>query len=215
MIKLTKNAEPDILTDNKAAWTIELLGYIARNEKVPSSLSNRYNHNDIKDELRNECLNKCMYCESPIAHVSYEHIEHIKPKAKTKFPALTFEWINLGLACPVCNMNKGDEYDNHLPIINPYTENPSDFIFALGHFLYHRPANTKGELTKRQLKLNRPELIERRQERLESISRLIDKYHSETNLTLKQAIRSEIEIEIEEDKPYSLCAKSIFDAMMS
>ena len=112
-------------------------------------------------------------------------------------------------------MNKGDEYDNNLPIINPYIENPSDFIFALGHFLYHKPANSKGELTKRQLKLNRPELLERRQERLESISRLIDKYHSETNLTLKQAIRVEIEIEIEDDKPYSLCAKSIFEAMMN
>jgi 5-methylcytosine-specific restriction endonuclease McrA len=215
MIKINKRPEPNILTVNKAAWTAELLGYIGRNEKVPSNVSNRYNQNDIKDELRNECSNKCMYCESPVAHVSYEHIDHIKPKAKTKFPELTFEWTNLGLACPVCNMNKGDEYDNNLPIINPYIENPSDFILALGHFLYHKPANTKGELTKRQLKLNRPELLERRQERLESISRLIDKYHSETNLTLKQAIRAEIEIEIEDDKPYSLCAKSIFEAMMN
>ena len=204
-----------MLTINKATWTTELLGYIGRNEKVPSNVANRYNHNDIKSELRNECSNKCMYCESPVAHVSYEHIEHIKPKAKTKFPQLTFEWTNLGLACPVCNMNKGDEYDNNLPIINPYIENPSDFIFALGHFLYHKPANAKGELTKRQLKLNRPELLERRQERLESITRLIDKYHSETNQTLKEAIRVEIEIEIEEDKPYSLCAKSIFNAMMN
>ena len=215
MIKINKNSEPNILRNNKVAWTTDLLGYIARNEKIPSNLSNRYNQDDVKNELRNECSNKCMYCESPIAHVSYEHIEHIKPKAKTKFPELTFEWTNLGLACPVCNMNKGDEYDINLPIINPYIENPSDFIFALGHFLYHRAANAKGELTKRQLKLNRPELIERRQERLESISRLIDKYHLETNFTLQQAIRAEIEIEISEDKPYSLCAKSIFNAMMN
>jgi uncharacterized protein (TIGR02646 family) len=214
MIKINKGVEPNILTTNKVNWTNELLGYIQRNEKVPSNVSNRYNQNDVKESLRTECQNKCMYCESAVAHVSYEHIEHIKPKAKTKFPELTYEWTNLGLACPVCNMNKGDEYDINLPFINPYTENPSDFIFALGHFIYHKPANTRAELTKRQLKLNRPELLERRQERLESIIRLIDRFHSETNPTLKDAIKSEIEIEVEQNKPYSLCAKSIYDAMM-
>ena len=215
MIKINKGVEPNVLTNNKVAWTAELLGYINRNEKVPDGVYNRYNNNEIKNSLREECSYKCMYCESPVAHVSYEHIEHIQPKAKTKFPALTYEWYNLGLSCPVCNMNKGDNYDILLPFINPYTDNPSLFIFALGHFIYHRPANQRGELTKRIFKLNRPELIERRQERLESISRLIDKYHSENNQILKAAIKDEIEIEIQDDKPYSLCAKSIYDAMMN
>ncbi|WP_282042841.1 HNH endonuclease [Winogradskyella flava] len=214
MIRINKTAEPNILTINKANWTAELLGYINRNEKVPSSVASRYNQDDVKQTLRVECKHKCMYCESAVAHVSYEHIEHIKPKAKTKFPELTYEWTNLGLACPVCNMNKGDEYDVNLPIINPYIENPSDFIFALGHFLYNKPASAKAELTRRQLKLNRPELLERRQERLESIIRLINRYHAETNPTLKNAIWTEIDVEVADDKPYSLCAKSIYDAMM-
>ncbi|MBF4465005.1 HNH endonuclease [Flavobacterium sp. LC2016-12] len=214
MVKINKSAEPNILTLNKVNWTTDLLGFINRNEKVPPNVSSRYNQDDIKKTLRDECNNKCMYCESTIAHVSYEHIEHIKPKAKTKFPELTYEWMNLGLSCQICNMNKGDEYDLNLPFINPYLENPSDFIFALGHFIYNKPANTKGELTKRQLKLNRPELLERRQERLESIIRLIERYHAETNPTLKNAIRSEIEFEVGYEKPYSLCAKSIYDAMM-
>lgn len=214
MVKINKKPEPVILRVNKVNWTNELLGFINRNEKVPSTVSNRYNQDEVKQLLRTEVNNKCMYCESSVAHVSYEHIEHIKPKAKTKFPALTFEWSNLGLACPVCNMNKGDEYDVNMPFINPYLDDPSDFIFALGHFIYHRPANPRGELTKRQFKLNRPELLERRHERLESIVRLIDKYHSETNQTLKKAIKSEIEIEVQNDKPYSMCAKSIYDAMI-
>lgn len=214
MIKISKKPEPNILSVNKVNWTNELLGYIRRNEKVPSSVSNRYNQQEVKIVLRNECRNKCMYCESPIAHISYEHIEHIKPKAKTKFPELTFAWENLGLACPVCNMNKGDEYDVDLPFVNPYKEEPSDFIFALGHFIYHQPANARGDLTRRQLKLNRPELLERRKERLDSIIRLIEKYHSETNQTLKNAIKEEIEIEIMDDKPYSICANSIYNAMI-
>jgi uncharacterized protein (TIGR02646 family) len=215
MIRINKSNEPAILQNNKTAWTTELLGFIGRNEKVPDNVSNRYNNDEVKTLLKNDCKNKCMYCESLVSHVSYEHIEHIKPKAKTKFPDLTFEWSNLGLACPVCNMNKGDEFDANLPFINPYIEDPSLFIFALGHIIYHKPGNQRGEVTKRLLKLNRPELIERRFERLESIFRLIDKYHSETNPILKQAIGEEIEIEVQDDKPYSLCAKSIYNAMMN
>src|SRR6478609_706765 len=190
MIKITKGPEPNILSINKVVWTAELMGYINAGTKVPDGIYTRYNQLEIKKSLRSECNNKCMYCESPMSHISFEHIEHIKPEAKTKFPDLTYNWDNLGLACPVCNINKGDEYDPSLPIINLYIENPSDYIFALGHFLYHKPANQKGELTKRQLQLNRPELLERRQERLESIIRLIDKYHSENNATLKKAIKA-------------------------
>lgn len=215
MIRINKGVEPNILTNNKATWTTELLDYINRSEKVPEGVYSRYNHNEVKNSLRKECSNKCMYCESPVAHVSYEHIEHIQPKAKSKFPLLTYEWNNLGLACPICNMNKGDQYDIDLPFVNPYTEDPSLFFIALGYIIYHKAANRRGELTKRVLKLNRPELIERRSERLEAITRLIDKYHSETNLILKEAIKTEIEIEIQPDKPYSLCAKSLYDALMN
>ena len=215
MIKINKGAEPNILVDNKTAWNADLMGYINAGLKVPDGVSNRYNNTEVKAALRTECNNKCMYCESAVSHVSYEHIEHIKPKARTKFPTLTYEWNNLGLACPVCNMNKGDDYDPNLPFINPYIDDPTLHFVALGHLIHHKPANQRAELTKRILKLNRPDLIERRLERLESISRLIDKYHAETNLILKEAIKIEIEIEILDDKPYSLCAKSIYNALMN
>jgi uncharacterized protein (TIGR02646 family) len=215
MIKINKGGEPNILVNNKVVWTTELMGYINTNVKVPDGVYNRYNNNEVKAALKTECSNKCMYCESNVSHVSYEHIEHIKPKAKTKYPTLTYEWDNLGLACPICNMNKGDQYDLNLPFINPYMDNPSLYFVAIGHFIYHKHANQRAEITKRIIKLNRPELIEKRLERLESISRLIDKYHSETNLTLKAAIKAEIEIEILDDKPYSFCAKSLYDALMN
>lgn len=215
MIKINKSAEPNVLSINKMAWTTELMEYINADTKVPDGVYSRYNCSAVKEVLRKECQNKCMYCESQVSHVSYEHIEHIKPKAKTKFPQLTYEWKNLGLACPVCNMNKGDEYDINLPFIDPYVDDPSLYFVALGHFIYHKNANPRGELTKRILKLNRPDLIERRLERLESIARLIDKYHSEANLTLKTAIKAEIETEILDDKPYSFCARSLYDALIS
>jgi uncharacterized protein (TIGR02646 family) len=215
MIKINKGPEPNILMNNKAAWTAELMGYIHTNVKVPEGVYSRYNNDEVKTALKTECSNKCMYCESHVSHVSYEHIEHIQPKAKTKFPTLTYEWTNLGLACPVCNMNKSDEYDANLTFINPYVDDPTLFFVAIGHFIYHKHANQRAELTKRLIKLNRPELIERRLERLESISRLIDKYHAETNLILKEAIKAEIEIEVLDDKPYSFCAKSLYRALMN
>lgn len=48
MIKLNKGPKPQVLVDNATNWTNELLGFIQRNEKVPSSVSNRYNHSDVK-----------------------------------------------------------------------------------------------------------------------------------------------------------------------
>ena len=86
MIKLTKGNEPAVLTANKTAWKNELRGLQNANQVVPHSVATRYNHDQVKDALRVECYSKCMYCESKVEHISYLHIEHIKPKAKNKFP---------------------------------------------------------------------------------------------------------------------------------
>lgn len=214
MIRINKGTEPNILRDNKASWTEKLLEHIRKNEDIPKTLASNYNHSDVKSALKTECRNKCMYCESVVSHVAHEHIEHIKPKAKNRFPELTFEWQNLGLACPVCNINKGADYDQLAPFINPYVDDPDQFLVALGNFIYNKPANDRAEITVRSLELNRPELIERRMERLEAIKSLIERYHSQTNATLKNAILDEIHHEISENKPYSICAKSLYDALI-
>lgn len=64
------------------------------------------------------------------------------------------------------------------------------------------------------MKLNRLELVERRGERLSIIGELINKYHSvcETDIE-KGSVLEQIKIEIDIDKPYSMCAKSLFDSM--
>ncbi|KOY86019.1 hypothetical protein AD998_07565 [bacterium 336/3] len=214
MIRINKSLEPNILQTNKVAWTTELLDYISNGKKIPKGVYNRYNHSEVKVQLKMECFNKCMYCESVVAHVSHEHIEHIRPKAKDKFPSLTYEWNNLGLSCPVCNMNKGDEYDINLPFINPYIESPEDFIIALGAYIFHKPSNPKGDLTIRILKLNRPDLLERRLERIKVIHNLIDRYVSQTNPILKQAIKDELDIEVSQYKEYYLCVKSLYNSMV-
>lgn len=214
MIKINKLAEPACLSDNKHQWTKDLLNAIDTGKKVSDITYNRYNSKEVKDVLKLECKNKCMYCESVVSHVAHEHIEHFRPKARNKNPELTFEWSNLGLACPKCNMNKGDKFEENLPYVNPYLEDPSDFFIAAANIIYHRPGNRRAELTNRTLDLNRPELIAARNERLISIERLINRHAFETNPTLKQAILEEVYIEIGDDKPYSMCSKSLAEMLI-
>ena len=213
MIKITKQAEPFVLTANKSNWTNELMRFVHSRAKIPDAIQNKYNQPEVKKALKDETNGKCMYCESPIGHIAYEHIEHYRPKAAHKYPHLTFEWTNLGLACPVCNLNKKDEFDENCSFINPYIDDPDDYFIALGHFIYHKPCNQRAELTEKVIDLNRSELIERRKERIDAIRGLIELYAKESNPTLKKILEKEIDIESQKDKPYSMCVKSIIKAL--
>lgn len=209
MIRITKSSIiPPSLSANATTWKTQLLAHIANGEDVPAALAKAYNQDDVKAALRSETNDKCIYCESKIAHVAPEHIEHIKPKAKDRFPELTFEWTNLGLACPQCNMNKGHKYDAALPFINPYEEEPSDHFYAAGPLVFSRIGNDRAKLTERIIELNRAELIERRKERLDTLRLLFDSYSSESNPSMKNVLRAQIEEELANDKEYTFCART-------
>ena len=213
MIKLNKQPEPNILTRNKAKWTADLMSCIDANQKVPDNIKNLYNHPDIKSVLRTETNGgKCMYCESPIAAVAAEHIEHYKPKAA--YPSLTFEWNNLGLSCPKCNINKGHVFDENNTYINPYIDFPSDHFIFLGTMILSSSNNRRAQITEFKLDLNRSELLEARKNRIDTIRLLIDKYETESDSTLKTILKNNIVKEIAEDKPYSMCAKMFCQMMI-
>jgi len=211
MIKLTKGNEPALLTANKVTWTNQLRALQNANRVVPPALATKYNQDEIKDALRTECLSKCMYCESKVEHISDLHIEHIKPKAKAKFPDLTFEYNNLGLACPVCNRNKSATYDITVPFVNPYIDDPSTHFYSVGFLIWAKPGDSRAKLTENELELNRPDLMEARGERLKTIRGLIESHHIETNLTVKASIKKEILKEVDRDKVYSFCCKALVD----
>lgn len=211
MIKLTKGTEPTVLAANKANWTKQLRALQNGNQVVPKSLATSYNRDEVKDALRVECFSKCMYCESKVEHISDLHIEHIKPKAKDKFPDLTFEYDNLGLACPICNRGKSDTYDTALPFINPYIDKPSNHFYAVGAFVWAKPGDQRAKLTENEIDLNRCDLIETRGERMKIIRELIDSFHSQTNPTLKASIKKQILKEVDRDKIYSFCCKTLVD----
>lgn len=201
MIKLAKTDEPDILNKNKAQWTKELMSYVQRGEKIPDAIKNKYNQEEVKEKLKKETNDKCMYCESFISAVAPEHIEHYKPKSI--YHELTFEWSNLGLACPCCNMNKRDKFDEQCSYINPYVDNPSEHFAFLGTMICHNPNDKRAKITELDIDLNRPELMEARKNQIDKIRLLIDLYISETNPSLRATLKKNIDIETGPDKPYS------------
>ena len=211
MIRLIKHAKPDVLARNAESWTNELMAYVRRNEAVPDAIKNRYNNEDIKTVLKAETHGKCMYCEGYVGAVSYPHIEHFRPKAI--YPDLTFEWGNLGLGCQICNTNKNDVFDETLPYINPYYENPDDSFVFLGTMIMQRPGCARGENMIRQLKLNRGELMEQRKAAIANVANLVERYVAETDPSKKSMLRKNIAIEIGSDKPYSRFVKSAVESL--
>jgi uncharacterized protein (TIGR02646 family) len=176
----------------------------------PNALRGNYKHPDNKVALKESSHDKCIYCESKVTATYYGDIEHLKPKSK--YPDLECNWDNLGFVCAICNGHKGDIFDEALPFINPYEEDPQDFIFALGCMVCHIPSNRRGEITVNGIKLNRKELVLKRLETMEKLKTLIDRYAIEDNSTLKEILLDQIKIECQEDKEYSLCALSLIKA---
>lgn len=160
-----------------------------------------------KEALEKSTNKKCMYCESNISHTSYAHIEHIKPKAIWKFPELEFNWDNLWYACPLCNINKSDKYDENF--INPYIDDPELFLKSNWWIFFSKKWNNRWELTIDFLKLNRADLLQKRYEKIEEIRPLITRYHQCKIEDQKEAILEQINQEANSDKEYSFCVKKL------
>jgi hypothetical protein len=97
-------------------------------------------------------------------------------------------------------------------LIDPYNDNPAQYLIVLGPMIFGRPGNAKGELTERTLKLNRTDLLERRAERL---SRLMDHVRriSETqNEQLRNLLkRMLLEFETADDREYAAVARAFVE----
>lgn len=176
-----------------------------------SALSNgNYKHPTNKAALINASHGKCMYCESKISHVYYGDVEHIKPKST--YPALEYDWSNLGFVCAKCNGIKKEKFSISIPFINPYEEDPSNNIVALGAFIKQKRGSERGEVTisgALGIGLNRIQLLERRMDRLDSVQKAIDRCFRTKNDTLRKLALEELKNECGVDKEYSLSIKAL------
>jgi len=186
MRALEKGPAPEVLRTHEVTWTQT---YVAAS-KDERRKCEKWRHSAIKDALHEETDFKCAYCEAKIVDVSFPHVEHILPKVV--FPHLAHSWSNLTTACGVCNIGKGDYYDENAPILNPYTDELSAFIQHRGPLVDWTAGNVRAEISVRMLDLNRPPLLMSRTERINNIRDLYDRWHASTEplrSTLAAAIR--------------------------
>jgi len=171
-----------------------------------------YKHSLNKQALKEAGADKCMYCESKISHIDFAHIEHFKPKAQDKFPDLEFEWTNLGYACPKCNNNKSDKFHSNAPYIDPYSEEPSEYFLAHGTWLFVKNGCERADLSIRDIGLNRPELLEKRLQKITEMQNAISACFRTNNEALKEMALEELRKEAQPDKEYSLFVEALIVA---
>lgn len=208
MIKLSKLPKPQILVENEKEWTEEYCKSLSDGIKPSSTIANRYNNIEIKSVLEEETNGKCVYCESKIKHISYGDIEHILPKNAQARPELYVEWTNLTLACEQCNRSgKGTYYDPEKPLINPYQDNPENHFQVLGPMIMYQIGDDRAFITQHKLKLNRPELVTRRIERIKSVEQLLFSWKETTKDVIKEVLADQLRQEFMSDKEFSYVIK--------
>lgn len=162
-----------------------------------------YGCNDVKDELLNAQNGKCCFCESKMRHVSDGDVEHFRPKGRWKqkngepinYPGYywkAYDWDNLFLACQRCNQREKQDLfplatgssraTNHNININverplfvhPELDNPEDEIEFIDQYVKHK--TPRGKATIDDIGLDRGDLDNFREEKLDDLLALEDSY---------------------------------------
>lgn len=150
---------------------------------------------EVKDALKEMQHRKCAFCESLFDHIAFGDVEHFRPKAACKqavgarvqrgYYWLAYTWTNLLVACEVCNrrhkrdlfplVNDAERVTSHIEahllvreaplFVNPADEDPQQHIAFRDEVPY--PRTSRGRVTLHRLALGRPELADRRQERVQ------------------------------------------------
>lgn len=146
-------------------------------------IDNVYSHDNIKLKLKEIQKNKCAFCEINLES-QHGEVEHFRPKRMYKqnpkdsanYPGyywLSYSWDNLLLSCITCNQKwkknlfpikrpekrAKNHYYNILYerpyFINPYIEEPSNFIRFKGPMAEGVDKCNRGKITIKYFNLNR------------------------------------------------------------
>lgn len=178
----------------------------------PQALADQnYKHARNKQALVQANHGKCMYCEAKITHINFGDVEHIKPKQL--FPELEFVWENLGLVCDRCNNEKRNKYDASAPFVDPYAEEPANEILCYGPFLFPKNGSERGEYTIAEIKLNRVELVEHRDNRIKAVYAAYNAACRLQSPAVKESALRELLKEAQNDKEYSSAISALFKSV--
>lgn len=161
-----------------------------------------YGHQSVKNALRRAQHDKCCYCEGIFGGYAAGDVEHFRPKAFSQqnaasaphYPGyywLAYHWENLLFSCQTCNRS---HKRNFFPLTNqarrarrrsdplgaesPLLIDPSGPNDPRDHIAFHQEVpkgiTRRGKVTVEVLKLDRPDLNDRRRERLNQLKALSD-----------------------------------------
>lgn len=206
MIKLARGAPPDVLQEKGPEWTRQFTAHDGPLSTMPNSIRYCYRDPAIKAAVRRDSHGKCIYCESYVTQVHPGETDHVLPVSKRR--DLVVAWENLAFVCSDCNRNKGDYLAPELPLVEPFTDDPSEHLAFYGPTVHHRTGAARGEVTVQRLKLSRrKDLWERRKERIEQLQLLLDRIAEQSDGPLRVALESALQEELCDDKPYAAFAR--------
>jgi uncharacterized protein (TIGR02646 family) len=213
MIALEKTQCPTILQNNADAWTTEILRLVSSGLDAKDRRRTRYAHEDIKSAILSETFGKCAYCESKVRHISYGDIEHIIPKKID--PTKWFEWTNLTLACDICNTWKGEFPVTDTNFVDPYSTDPESHFIFLGASLFPMPGDDAAKSAEVLLTLNRPPLMEKREEKIKSVLRQFEIIAKTPGIIVKQSLADHLSKELMKESEFSAVGRFLFRALLS
>lgn len=164
-----------------------------------------YGSKSVKKALIKAQHGKCCFCESKVVHVAYGDVEHFRPKGgwvqqegeplvQPGYYWLAYDWNNLFFACQICNQR---HKKNHFPLAtartrarshhddlsredplfaDPQAEDPQEFIGFREEVAFAIDGNPRGKAMIEYFGLDRPEIVERRDEHLARIRLLKETY---------------------------------------
>jgi len=171
----------------------------------PESARRGYREAVVKQAIVEETCDKCAYCETKVTHSQYGDVEHIRPKAV--YPELLLDYDNLTLACRKCNGQKLDYDDPDEPLLNPYVDEPRDHLMSMGALVRHVFGDRRAETTVAVVGLNRPGLVERRDERIQKVGHFADKVAVQPEGPLRDYLETELEREVDNCSEYSFVVR--------
>lgn len=185
--------KPKSLAKNGPKWSAALQAKIVACggvvKLVPNKYFDKYNKPDIKESLREMYGGLCCYCEARIGVVEFGNIEHTKPKRT--YTDTTYEWENLHLACTMCNVEKGIQYDEISPILDAVKDRPiEDHLTYRKYWVQARTA--RGTTTRNHVKLDREGLLRARSEIWTRVLGLIEEINRTPNAPESDTVRDEL-----------------------
>lgn len=181
MIKLDPPQPPAALKEQIDKWSAELAKQTYKCgsfEEISAAerkkILQHYKHKAIKALVFAVSHKKCAYCERKPANGGGNiEVEHFYPKSL--YPELSFQLNNLLPACRKCNGSKSNHDVKKEPILNPYVDNPEDYIEFLFCELTYKNDKTHAivDTTIEVCNLNSTELVNCRAQALGEFNSLL------------------------------------------